>query len=161
MYPMRHAPFRRLLRVASVTFATALPLSAQAFSDIFVLGDSLSGAGNNPVLPGADPGQVRTDQSYIPTYPYAAGRDSQAEVWTASFAAALALDASAAFTGGTIDAHGGAHMRSPSADGAPSLRLQVRSFLGEQGGVADRDALSVWMFMAGLCGLMLLIHRRS
>jgi outer membrane lipase/esterase len=143
MAAMPLTPFRRLLLLASLGFAAALPLSAQAYSDLFVFGDSLSDTGNNAVLLGTDPGQVITDNSYIPTYPYASGRYSNGEVWTVSFAAALGLDASASLTGGNIYAHGGARTRFPSPDGTPSLRYQVRSFLGDHGGVADNGALYV------------------
>jgi len=83
---------------------------------------------------------VIADNSDIPTYPYASGRCSNGEVWTVSFAAALGLDASASPTGGNICAHGGARTRTPSPDGASSLRNQVRSFLGDHGNVADNEA---------------------
>jgi len=143
MHTKTHSALRRALCAAGIAVLATLPLSASAFSNMFVFGDSLSDTGNNAILLGTDPDQVITDNTYIPTYPYTSGRYSNGEVWTASFAAALGLQASASRSGGNIYAHGGARVRGLSEDGAPGLNRQVRAFLRDSGGVADDDALYV------------------
>lgn len=138
------SPFlRRLLSVCGFVAAAAAPLQAHAYNDWFVFGDSLSDTGNNAILLGIDAGQVIDGNSYIPTYPYASGRYSNSEVWTASFAASLGLQATASLAGGNIYAYGGARTRVVSPDGIPPLRDQVKDYLGDHGGVADGGALYV------------------
>lgn len=140
---MRAHLFRRCLTATALAFAALSPLPAMAYSDWFVFGDSLSDTGNNAILLGVDPGQVIDGNSYIPTYPYASGRYSNADVWTTSFAQALGLEASASLAGGNIYAHGGGRTRVVSPDGAPPLLAQVQSFLTASSGIADPGALYV------------------
>lgn len=139
--------FGSLRRVACgfglLVAATFAPLPASAYSNWFLFGDSLSDTGNNAIALGIDAGQVITDNTYIPTYPYASGRYSNSEVWTASFASSLGLGATASLAGGNIYAYGGARTRIVSPDGAPPLRDQVSMYLGDHGGVADSGALYV------------------
>ena len=136
--------FRRRVRTLLLVLAAAAPWGASwAYGDWVLFGDSLSDTGNNAILLGIDAGQVIVDNSYVPTYPYASGRYSNGEVWTASFAAALGLPAQASLAGGHIYAHGGARTRVPSPDGTPSLLAQLDSFLAATGGVADPGALYV------------------
>lgn len=140
---IRPAPLRRMLCAASLIAAAAAPLPASAYSQWFLFGDSLSDSGNNAIALGIDAGQVITGNSYIPTYPYASGRYSNGEVWTASFAASLGLGATASLAGGNIYAYGGARTRIVSPDGAPPLREQASTYLADHGRVADPDALYV------------------
>lgn len=133
----------RLSCALGLLAALASPLPANAYSDWFVFGDSLSDTGNNAIAIGIDAGQVISGNSYVPTYPYASGRYSNGEVWTASFAASLGLGASASLAGGNIYAYGGARTRIVSPDGAPPLRDQVSIYLDAHGGVADPSALYV------------------
>lgn len=135
--------WRRVLCAAGLVAAAAAPLPASAYSNWFVFGDSLSDSGNNAIAIGTDPNQVITGNTYVPTYPYASGRYSNAEVWTASFASSIGLSASASLAGGNIYAYGGARTRVPNAEGAPPLRAQVTSYLGASGGAADPGALYV------------------
>lgn len=140
---MKNPYLRRMLGIVGLVAAAAAPLSAHAYKDWFVFGDSLSDSGNNAIFLGIDAGQVIDGNSYIPTYPYASGRYSNGEVWTASFAATLGLEAKASLSGGNIYAYGGARTRVVSPDGAPPLRDQVKTFLGDHGGAADAGALYV------------------
>ena len=135
--------FRRMLGATSLFVAASLPLPASAYSNWVLFGDSLSDTGNNALALGTDPGQVITGNTYIPTYPYASGRYSNGEVWTASFAASLGLGATASLAGGNVYAYGGARTRVVSPDGAPPLRDQLTQYLGGHGGAADPDALFV------------------
>jgi outer membrane lipase/esterase len=112
---VRPRPLRRLLCVASLLAAVAAPLPASAYDQWYLFGDSLSDSGNNAIALGIDAGQVITGNTYVPTYPYASGRYSNGEIWTASFAASLGLGATASLAGGNIYAYGG----------APPLRDQV------------------------------------
>ncbi|MBI3154532.1 MAG: SGNH/GDSL hydrolase family protein [Burkholderiales bacterium] len=111
-----------------------------AYSQLVVFGDSLSDSGNNAVLLGTDPGQVVTDNTYIPTLPYASGTYSDGAVWATSFAAGLGLDLMPSLAGGANYAFGGATTRGGLV---PSLRSQVSTFLGEVGGVAPADGLYI------------------
>lgn len=117
--------------------------AAGAFTQGVIFGDSASDSGNNTIFLGIDARQVITGNDYIPTQPYASGRYSNGEVWTAPFAAAQGFGAVASLQGGTVWAYGGARTRVPSPSGAPSLRDQVQAWWLQQGGVADPEALYV------------------
>jgi phospholipase/lecithinase/hemolysin len=137
--------WRRLITAVAfvATALAALPASAGSFSAFYLFGDSLSDSGNNAIFLGIDAGQVITGNDYIPTQPYASGRYSNAEVWTASFAAGIAQPALASLSGGNVYAYGGARTRIVGPDGTPALRTQVSVYLAAAGGVADKDALYV------------------
>jgi outer membrane lipase/esterase len=137
--------WRRLITAAAfvATALAAWPASAGGFSAFYLFGDSLSDSGNNAIFLGVDAGQVITGNDYIPTQPYASGRYSNAEAWTASFGAGIAQPATASLSGGNIYAYGGARTRIVGPDGTPALRTQVSTYLAAVGGVADKDALYV------------------
>lgn len=141
---MKEIPLlRTLVGAIGLVVAMIVPLQAHAYKSWFVFGDSLSDTGNNAILVGTDPGQVIDGNTYIPTYPYASGRYSNGEVWTASFAASIGMDAKASLAGGNIYAYGGARTRVVSPDGIPPLRDQVTDYLGDHGGAAYANALYV------------------
>ncbi len=118
----------RLLLLLAATVAA--PLSASAYSNVVIFGDSLSDSGNNALVIGTDPGQVITGNSYVPTFPYASGTYSNGAVWATSFAASLGLSAGPSLAGGSNHAYGGAQTRGEIFP--PSLRSQVSSYLGTQ-----------------------------
>lgn len=134
---------RRLMVRLAFAFSALLPLSASAFSGLYIFGDSLSDTGNNAILLGIDAGQVITGNDYVPTNPYASGRYSNGEIWTSGFAAAIGAPGLASLSGGNIYAYGSARTRTVAAEGQPPLRAQVSTFLGAVGGVADSGALYV------------------
>lgn len=116
---------------------------AQAYSQLFVFGDSLSDNGNNALAIGVDASQVVTGNGYVPTFPYAAGSYTNAAVWTQSFAATFGLaPLLPSLAGGTNFAFGGA--QTGSATGfPPGLTDQTASFLSGTAGMAPADALYV------------------
>jgi phospholipase/lecithinase/hemolysin len=133
---MRLPLLHRLIAVAVIGFAG----SASAYSDLFVFGDSLSDGGNVALLIGADPDQVITGNTYVPSQPYASGTFSNGPTWVDGLAAHLGVGTGPSLAGGSNYAFGGAQTR----DGdSPSLITQVGMFLGNVGGVAPSDALYV------------------
>lgn len=137
---------RRLLPLAALAAAT-VPVAALAYDGWVVFGDSLSDTGNQAIQypdDRSDPSQITN--TFIPTYPYPSGRYSNAEVWTASFAAAIGQPALASLAGGNVYAYGGSRTGVPNPDPgflSPSLRDQVSGYLEATGGVADPNALYV------------------
>jgi len=96
---MKSIRFNQTMVAAALAFAT---LSAQAlialppaFSALYVFGDSLSDSGNNALIIGADPLQVITGNTYVPSKPYGFAYTNGA-TWVSSFAAGLGLGTSAA-----------------------------------------------------------------
>jgi len=152
---MKSLSFRRFVALSTVVAAAGvLPAQASAFSGVFVFGDSLSDSGNNSLaLTGgmSGVGQAVTDDSYIPSYPYApSGTYSNGPVWATSFAAQLGVPMSAmpSLSGmGTDFAFGGAKT---SVDGPAnqggfpySLNTQVSMALGAYSGQLPSSALYV------------------
>jgi phospholipase/lecithinase/hemolysin len=95
------ASFGRIARsVVIACFALCTATVGAAISSLFVFGDSLADAGNNPVVFDslARPDMPRTatpipDPSFIPTFPYASDRYSNGPVWVEQLAASLGLSA--------------------------------------------------------------------
>ena len=121
--------------------------SAAAYDGLYIFGDSLSDAGNNALVIGADPGQVITGNTYIPSRPYASGQYTNGNVWARSFADGLGLGAYGmpSLAGGGNFAFGGARTRVDGANAGfpPSVRTQVKGFLDGMGGTISADALYV------------------
>lgn len=140
MKTLRH--FAGLALLACSTWA-----SAAAYDGLYIFGDSLSDAGNNALVIGADPGQVITGNTYIPSRPYASGQYSNGNVWARSFADGLGLGAYGmpSLAGGGNFAFGGARTRVDGANAGfpPSVRTQVKGFLDGMGGTISADALYV------------------
>ncbi len=123
----------RLLATAAIAVAT---WPAAAYDRVVIFGDSLSDSGNNALAIGIDAGQVVASNSYIPTFAYASGTYSNADVWATTFAAGLGLQALPSLAGGTNYAYGGAETRGNVFP--PSLRAQVDQFASvSAGGLGD------------------------
>src|SRR5262249_53193076 len=100
--------------------------SAAAYSQLIILGDSLSDTGN---------AFLGTGQTIPRSPPYFQGHFSNGPVWVEGLAEALRLDASPFLTGGTNFAFGSAQTR--------DLLLQLSLFLSTAGFRADPKALYV------------------
>lgn len=141
---------RHLFAAAFVCAIGALPLQAQAYSRLFVFGDSLSDSGNNSLALLGNLGgvpQIIPNDGYVPTFPYApAGVYSNGPVWATSFAAQLGLSALPSLAGGTNFAFGGAETRlngDPPSGFPFSLTSQVGMALTAFHGALPGDALYV------------------
>jgi outer membrane lipase/esterase len=131
---------------SAVLVLSSLAASASAYSSLVIFGDSLSDSGNNSLVPGigANPGQVITGDSYIPSQTYSAapfGTYSNGPVWATQFAGMLGLGLTPSLIGGNNYAFGGA--KTGIGSDTPSLIDQTSMFLGNNGGVADSNALYV------------------
>lgn len=139
---------RKLFVTAALAGLTSAA-SAFPFDSLYIFGDSLSDAGNNALVIGADPGQVITGNSYIPSQPYASQQYTNGNVWAYSFASAIGLGAyaSPSLAGGGNFAYGGARTSKdgpPEQSGfPPSLKTQANGYLESTGGTASASALYV------------------
>lgn len=149
----------------AIVFLAAWSGAQAGYTNLFVFGDSLSDTGNNAGVfdvvgsfNSLPPGTLRTpmvtpDNSFIPTYPYAASNVySNGPVWAGTFAASLGLSANPSLAGGTNYAYGGARvgpLGNPNPFSSfpnnfpPSLTTQVAAFLGQNGNQAPASALYV------------------
>lgn len=129
---MKALTFFRLAAAASLLAAAATPALAQ-FSSLRVFGDSLSDSGNNALVIGANPGQVITGNTYIPSQPYGGGTYSNANTWVTTFAAGVGLPAAGgpSLAGGGNHAFGGARttIDGPVAGFPFSAATQLNGFL--------------------------------
>src|SRR6516225_9570540 len=95
---------KKSVLVSFVAFVFLLPLSdARAgYSNLFVFGDSLSDSGNNAIVlaPNVTPVPI-SGNSFIPFFPYASGRYTNAQVWAQILAASLGVSAAPSLLGGT------------------------------------------------------------
>lgn len=114
--------------------------AAQAYSELFVFGDSLSDTGNVAIAVGGGVPQAVTGNTYIPSFPYESGQFTNGDVWVHTFAGALGLSPAPSLAGGGIYAFGGAQ-----TSGSPtSLVGQMGMFIsGLEGSPAPGDALYV------------------
>jgi outer membrane lipase/esterase len=121
----------------SLLLAAVFSAPAQAYSSLFVFGDSLSDPGNNAAFIGSGsvPADI-TSNIAVPHVPYASGTYSNGKVWAQTVAAALGVPGGAAFgpLGGTNFAFGGAETSREDvipgfSDKPPSLRTQAEGFL--------------------------------
>ncbi len=119
--------------------------SAAGPAGIFIFGDSLSDSGNDALVIGANPGQVISDNSYIPDQPYASGQFSNGDVWAKAFTGALGFAAAGmpSLAGGGNFAFGGARVSTNGAGLPPSLSTQAEMFLDAMGSTAPGDFLYV------------------
>lgn len=130
------------LFLSFTTVATATP----SYSNIFILGDSLSDSGNALVATGG----ATTNPPYqalIPSAPYASGRFLNGNVWVESFASSLGLTASPSFLGGTNFAFGGARTGSLAGVNnsfSPSLSMQRDALIGTFGSLPSDALYVVW-----------------
>ena len=149
---------RRWVPAVSLMLAAVFAAPAQAYSSLFVFGDSLSDNGNNaavlfnapvPFAP-TQPANI-TGNRFVAFAPSSSGTYSNGPVWVDAVATALlgsAFPARASLLGGTNYASGGAETRlnTPvfgSTIPTFSLQSQVDFFLGAPGRVVDSSALYV------------------
>ena len=143
---MRVRSIKLVLAAISLVVATSAQAAiALPYSALYVFGDSLSDSGNNSNVPGigANPGQVISSNSYIPSQTYSAapfGTYSNGPVWTSYFASMLGVSALPSLIGGTNYAFGGART---TGGMVPSLTTQTGMFLASTGGTAPGSALYV------------------
>jgi phospholipase/lecithinase/hemolysin len=130
---------RGVAAIAGVVAFLALPMTAQAYSALYVFGDSLSDAGNVFLATNAQQ----------PAAPYANGQYSNGPTWVQDLAGSLGLGSvTASLAGGTDYAYGGSTtgyaVPGPTA-AVPTLTQQVAAFSATVSGVAPSTALySVW-----------------
>ena len=142
---------KRSVLVSLFAFSLLIPLSnaSAGYSDLFVFGDSLSDSGNNAIVLAPNVTSVPiSGNSFIPTFPYASGHYTNAQVWTQILASRLGLSANPSLMGGSDYAFGGAETGPLSANGLfnpfpPSLQTQVASFLMQLGPTIPSNALYV------------------
>jgi outer membrane lipase/esterase len=134
---MKPASFKQFFAITALAAVALTSTPASAFTGLYVFGDSLSDSGNNrAVLGNGGASQVVTNNSYIPSLPYASGTYSNGPVWVNSFAAGLGLASFAApsLGGGGDYAYGGARttINGSFAGFPPSATSQVNGFLSGQ-----------------------------
>lgn len=143
---MQHSKITRWLATAALAASMSSAVLADSlYTGLFIFGDSLSDSGNIAALIGANPGQVISGNSYVPSQPYGSGTFSNGAVWVNSFAASIGLAASAlpSLGGGGNFAFGGARTATDGSGLPPSLSAQAGQFLSAHGGVAPGGALYV------------------
>ncbi len=146
---------RKLVLGSVLAFILLIPLSGAVagYSSLFVFGDSLSDSGNNAIVlaPNVTPVPI-TDNSFVPTFPYASGHYTNDQVWAQIVATSLGLSANPSLAGGTDYAFGGATTGpltpNPLPGGLfdpfpPSLETQAAFFLSQYGPTIPGDALYV------------------
>jgi outer membrane lipase/esterase len=131
-----------------VTLLSQATLAAPAYSSLVIFGDSLSDSGNNSNVPeiGANPLQVITGNSYIPSQTYSSapfGVYSNGPVWATQFASMMGLSAlPSLIPGGTNYAFGGART---SGGQVPDLLTQTGMYFG----AAPTNVASTLFVVAG------------
>jgi len=116
-----------------MTAALAPVANAMSFTDIFVLGDSLSDTGNVFAVLGT------------PADPYFDGNFSNGPVWIEIIAAALNLPVNPNFQGGTNYAIGGAQTSTAGLLPGSGLTSQGTNLISFSGGTLPSDALyAIW-----------------
>ena len=153
---MKAPTFSGIVSVVAAAICALSAAPAQAYSDLFVFGDSYSDSGNVGIVlghPGGVPQAV--SNTYIPSAPYPTDGTyspavfSNGPVWVSRFADKLGLSVGPSLGGyiglswGTDFAFAGARTASDPAGGVPSVKSQVGMFLSTTGGVAPPSALYV------------------
>ena len=149
---------RRWMSVASLLLAAFFAAPAQAYSSLFVFGDSLSDPGNNAIALFSPPLSLAptassqiTSNAFVATLPYASNTYSNGPVWAQLLAPKLGagVTANPSLFGGTNFASGGAEtslqLAVPGFPGLTtfSLQSQLSAYLTQSSGVADGHALYV------------------
>jgi outer membrane lipase/esterase len=140
---MKHAFFGRALpafALAAVALAS-VPAAASPYTSMVVFGDSLSDNGNNASLGLINPGQVVTNNTYVPSSTYGSGVYSNGPVWASDVASSLGVPLLPSRLGGTDFAFGGA--TTGTVGPLPNLLQQASLYLGSTGNVASPNALYV------------------
>jgi outer membrane lipase/esterase len=137
---------KRSVLVSVFALVLLIPGSAAlaGYSNLFVFGDSLSDSGNNAVLTPIRTTVPISGNDFIPTFPYAPGRYTNAQVWAQILAPSLGLSANPSLLGGSDYAFGGALTgTTPPGGFPPSLEAQVGFFLSQYGPMIPGNALYV------------------
>ena len=131
--------------IVAASLAVVSHAASAGFSGLYVFGDSLSDSGNLALVIGADPAQVITGNTYIPSKPYASGQFTNGNVWARDYATAIGLSSFGlpSLAGGGDYAFGGARVATDGSGLPPSLAAQTGMFLSGHGGVASSTALYV------------------
>ncbi len=128
-----------LCRIAAACAVLLSPITAHAYSALYVFGDSLSDAGN----------VFLATSGVEPAAPYANGQFSNGPTWVQDLSLSLGLGAEQpSLARGNDYAFGGARTgyAVPGSSGVPSLQDQISSFNTAHGDVAPSTALySVWI----------------
>lgn len=149
--------FQRVLALMACSFA----VTAQAYSGLYVFGDSLSDVGNDamvlqliqsqgyPIEPVAVPADV-TDNGYVSHRPFQYGAFTNGRAWVTPFAQGLGLSSSPSLAAGNIYAYGGAETGRDGTELCPqmcnfpfSLNTQVGMYMADHRNVSDANALYV------------------
>lgn len=126
---------RGVASVAGMLAFLSLPMTAQAYSALYVFGDSLSDAGNVYIATGRQQ----------PAAPYVNGQYSNGPTWVQDLAQSLGLGSVAASLAGGTDYAFGGSTTGYLAAGPTTLTAQVGMFSTAVGGVASSTALyAVW-----------------
>jgi outer membrane lipase/esterase len=122
--------------------------SVNAYSNIFIFGDSFSDSGNNAAVltPNVTPVPI-SGNSFIPTYPYTSGHYTNNQIWAQTLGSSMGLNVNPSLLGGTDYAFGGARTgplsSNPLSPYPPSLETQTAIFLVQHANAAPTDALYV------------------
>jgi len=143
---MKILRFANLFTCALLLLASTYAHATPNYSNVFILGDSLSDSGNALVATGG----ATTNPPYqalIPSAPYASGTFTNGNVWVDSFANSLGLSVTPSFLGGNNFAFGGA--RTGSLTGvvdsfSPSLTMQRDALVGTFGALPSDALYVVW-----------------
>lgn len=138
--------------VASLSLCSAA-LTASAYSNLVVFGDSLSDSGNNALLltgvfGGLPPVVIDKDNPFSKV-PSTFGTYTNGKVWTQYLAQSLGLPLTPSLVGGTNFAYGGAQTGIDGTDLPPvpgfpySMRHQLDDYLGATSHHADPNALYI------------------
>lgn len=138
---------RSFVRLAAASLCLAAAPAMAQFTSLTVFGDSLTDSGNNALVIGADPTQVITGNTYIPSRPYASGTYSNGSTWVSTFAAGVGLPGGGApsLAGGGNFAYGGARttINGPVSGFPFSAATQVNGFLSSAPAVLAGSGLYV------------------
>lgn len=127
--------------VVTACALSAQPAHAVPFSQMFVLGDSLSDSGNVYI---ATAGATSSPPfAPIPSLPYASGRFSNGPVWVEDLAGLLGVSAAPSLAGGTDYAFGGARTGPAGASTPPSVLAQGAALRAAYPGGLPHNALYV------------------
>jgi phospholipase/lecithinase/hemolysin len=127
-----------LCRIAAACAVLLSPVTAHAYSTLYVFGDSLSDAGNVYLATGG----------VAPAAPYANGQFSNGPTWAQDLSQSLGLGASQpSLAHGNDYAFGSATTGYAASNNplVPSLQQQVAAFLGDHGNAPSSALYAVWI----------------
>ncbi|MDO9285576.1 MAG: SGNH/GDSL hydrolase family protein, partial [Aquabacterium sp.] len=139
---MKSQPVTHLLSILALAVAGLAAAPAQAYTGLFVIGDSISDSGNEAAATGMF-SPLPDGNSFVPSLAYAPyGTFSNGFAWTTQLAGMLGLAADPFYLGGSNFAFGGARVSGADVP-TPTLTTQLGYFLGATGGAAPGGALYI------------------